>query len=76
MANGQEELLSEAITLSQLWLATALPTIFSLGSLTVAAIGVMTANGRLNTIDARLLAIEKALGDLRERVTRMEMQHH
>lgn len=67
------------ITPLQLWMAALLPTIFSIGSLTVAIVGVLVSNGRFASMDSRfsaienrLTAIEVILGDLRERVKALE----
>ena len=64
--------MNQSITLGQLWLAIAFPTIFSVGSLAVAVVGIMTNNGRFNTIDGRLLRIETSLDDMAQRLVKVE----
>ena len=46
-------------------IGVAFPTVLAL-------VGILVNNGRFNTIDGRLLHIESSLGDVRERVAKVE----
>lgn len=74
------------ISLGQFWLAIALPTLFALTSTAVALVGLMLNNSRFNSIDSRFDSIDnrmtrldtrldeltKDVGNLAERVAKIE----